>query len=175
MTVKANEVFSVLRKSILVDGFDIVTDMEKSEGSYIIDARNGRKFLDFYTFFASSPLGMNHPKLANENFKERLFRAAVNKVSNADIYTIEFVEWVNAVKNIAMPDYLPYLFQISGGALAIESALKVAFDWKVKKNLKKGLDVIKGQKVLHFDHAFHGRSGYTMSLISKEGCGRPCL
>ncbi|MDD5014941.1 MAG: L-lysine 6-transaminase [Atribacterota bacterium] len=167
MTVKANEVFNVLRKSILVDGFDIVIDMEKSEGSYIIDARDGRKFLDFYTFFASSPLGMNHPKLANEKFKERVFRSAVNKIANSDIYTIEFAEWVDAVKNIAMPDYLPHLFQISGGALAVESALKVAFDWKVKKNLrnlKKEPDVIKGQKVLHFDHAFHGRTGYTMSL-----------
>ena len=34
----------------------------------------------------------------------------------------------------------------------------------LKKNLKKGPDVIKGQKVLHFDNAFHGRTGYTMSL-----------
>jgi len=164
MAVKPDEVFNVLKKSIIVDGFDIVIDMDKSQGSYIVDARNGKKYLDFYTFFASSALGMNHPKLANDEFKERVFRAAVNKVANADIYTVEFAEWVDAVRTIAMPEYLPHLFQISGGALAVENALKTAFDWKVKKNLKKGLDAIKGQKVLHFDRAFHGRTGYTMSL-----------
>src|SRR5665648_88942 len=115
MTVKANEVFNVLRKSILVDGFDIVIDMEKSEGSYIIDARNRRKFLDFYTFFASSPLGMNHPKLANEKFKERVFRSAVNKIANADIYTIEFAEWVDAVKILQCQTIYPIFFKYLGG------------------------------------------------------------
>ncbi len=164
MSVEPKDVLPTLKKSVIADGYDIVIDMEKSQGSYIVDARDGRKFLDFYTFFASSPLGMNHPKLANEDFKERVFRAAINKVANSDIYTVEFAEWVDAVRRIAMPEYLPHLFQISGGALAVENALKVSFDWKVKKNLKKGLDAIEGKKVMHFDHAFHGRTGYTMSL-----------
>ncbi len=162
--VKPEEVLGVLKKHVLVDGFDVVVDMKRSEGSYIVDARDGRKFLDFYTFFASAPLGMNHPKLANDEFKERIFRAAINKVANSDIYSVEYAEWVDTLSRTAMPDYLQHLFQISGGALAVESALKVAFDWKVKKNLKNGLDEIKGQKVLHFDRAFHGRTGYTMSL-----------
>ncbi|MEA1993447.1 MAG: L-lysine 6-transaminase [Euryarchaeota archaeon] len=164
MPIKPENVLPTLKKSVLVDGYNIIIDMEKSKNSYIVDARDGRKFLDFYTFFASAPLGMNHPKLANDEFKERVFRAAVNKVANSDIYTMEFAEWVDAVRRIAMPKYLPHLFQVSGGALAVENALKVAFDWKVKTNLNNGAEAIKGKKVMHFDHAFHGRTGYTMSL-----------
>ena len=48
--VKPQEVLSTLRKHILVDGFPIVIDMEKSLGSRIIDAQDGSEWLDFYTF-----------------------------------------------------------------------------------------------------------------------------
>jgi L-lysine 6-transaminase len=57
---------------------------------------------------------------------------------------------------------------VSGGALAVENALKVAFDWKVQKNFRKGYRTEKGQHVLHLDKAFHGRSGYTLSLTNTD-------
>ncbi|MBC8068273.1 MAG: L-lysine 6-transaminase, partial [Deltaproteobacteria bacterium] len=49
--------------------------------------------------------------------------------------------------------------------------LKVAFDWKVRKNIARGLtkgtdDDLVGTKVIHFENAFHGRSGYTLSLTN---------
>ena len=47
--VTPEEVFPVLERWILRDGFNIVIDMEKSEGSWIVDARTGEKWLDFYT------------------------------------------------------------------------------------------------------------------------------
>ena len=71
--IKPQEVIPTLKKYILVDGFPIVLDLERSNGSHIVDVRDGTEWLDFYTFFASSPLGINHPKLANEEFKERVF------------------------------------------------------------------------------------------------------
>jgi L-lysine 6-transaminase len=43
--------------------------------------------------------------------------------------------------------------------------LKAAFDWKVRKNLAAGKGA-KGHQVLHFLEAFHGRSGYTLSLTN---------
>ncbi len=64
-----------------------------------------------------------------------------------------------------IPDYLPHLFFVSGGALAVENALKVAFDWKVRKNLEAGREEL-GSKIIHFRHAFHGRTGYTLSLTN---------
>ena len=136
--VTPEEVFPVLERWILRDGFNIVIDMEKSEGSWIVDARTGEKWLDFYTFFASAPFGMNHPKLANDEFKEKIFRAAINKVANSDIYTVEMAEFVKTFSEVAVPSGFNHLFFIDYGTLAIENALKVAMDWKVRKLLAQG-------------------------------------
>src|SRR5207253_1259468 len=59
-----------------------------------------------------------------------------------------------------------YLF-IEGGALAIENTLKAAMDWKVRKIMAGGRGE-RGTEILHFRHAFHGRSGYTMSLTNTD-------
>jgi L-lysine 6-transaminase len=61
-----------------------------------------------------------------------------------------------------------HAFFISGGTLAVENALKVAMDWKIKTNFKKGIKEEKGKQVIHFRQAFHGRSGYTMSLTNSK-------
>lgn len=51
----------------------------------------------------------------------------------------------------------------------MENALKVAFDWKSRWNESRGLSAdLGGTKVLHLTEAFHGRSGYTMSLTNTE-------
>ncbi len=163
--VDPNAVFDTLGRHMLVDGFHLVMDLEKSHGSWIVDARNGQKYLDFYTFFATAPLGHNHPRLVEPAFQARLGSIAVNKPANSDIYTTAFAEWVEAFGSQATPDYLPHLFWIDGGSLAVENALKAAFDWKVRKNLAAGKGE-KGSQVLHFREAFHGRSGYTLSLTN---------
>jgi len=136
--ITAENVHDVLRKVMLVDGFDFVLDLENSHGLRMIDAKTGIEYFDFFSFFASSPVGMNHPKMTTPEFKEKLVRAALNKPSNSDVYTTEMAEFVDTFTRIAKPDYLKYLFLIEGGALAVENGLKVAFDWKVKKNFKKG-------------------------------------
>ncbi|SVB42462.1 uncharacterized protein METZ01_LOCUS195316, partial [marine metagenome] len=103
----------------------------------------------------------NHPTLL-EN-RERIAAAALNKITNSDIYSTQMAEFVDTVGRIAQPDYLPYSFYVEGGALGVENALKTAFDWKVRKNLAAGKGE-KGSKVIHFTECFHGRTGYTMSL-----------
>ena len=74
------DVISTLSKHMLIDGFDIIVDLEKSQGSYIHDARDGRRFLDFFTFFATLPIGLNHPKLLTPEFKERVLLLNVGDV-----------------------------------------------------------------------------------------------
>lgn len=164
--VNPNEVHKILDKHILTDGLDMVLDLEKSEGVYLYDSRNSKRYLDFFTFFASNPLGMNHPRLANDEFINKIGKAAINKPSNSDVYTEAMAEFVDNFDRVGIPDYMPYAFFISGGALAVENALKVAFDWKVQKNFEKGYRQEKGHKVLHLEKAFHGRSGYTLSLTN---------
>ncbi|MFV1980787.1 MAG: L-lysine 6-transaminase [Rhodothermia bacterium] len=161
------DVHSAISRHMLADGYPIVLDMKKSEGVYIVDAKSGRTYFDFFTFFASSPFGMNHPKMRlNDEFKERLMEAALNKVSNSDIYTRHMARCVETFSRVGIPDYLPNLFLVSGGAVAVENALKTAFDWKVRKNFKKGYKEEKGHQIIHFERAFHGRTGYTMSLTN---------
>jgi L-lysine 6-transaminase len=166
--IEANSVHNILRKHLLTDGFDIVLDLEKSKAPYLYDAKYGRQYLDFFTFFASNPVGMNHPKLHDEQFLETMMRVAIHNPSNSDIYTAEMAAFVDTFSRVGIPDYMPHAFFISGGALAVENALKVAFDWKVQKNFQKGYRTEKGHKILHFEKAFHGRTGYTMSLTNTE-------
>jgi len=164
--IAPKDVIATLSKHILADGFDIIVDLEKSYGSYIVDARDGTTYLDFFTFFATLPIGLNHPKVLTPEFKEKLLIAAINKPSNSDFYTAEMAEFVDTFARLAMPRSLPHLFLISGGALAVENALKTAFDWKIRLNFQKGYTRELGNQVIHFQQAFHGRTGYTLSLTN---------
>ncbi|WP_158993587.1 L-lysine 6-transaminase [Mucilaginibacter sp. L196] len=169
LLVSPENVQAALNKHVLADGFDLTFDMEKSKGVYIYDAKYNRTLLDFFTCFASVPLGYNHPKMVNdEEFKKNLMLAAMTNPSNSDIYTTQYAQFVDMFDKVGIPDYLPHAFFISGGSLAIENALKVAMDWKVQKNFAKGYTKEKGFQVIHFEHAFHGRSGYTLSLTNTQ-------
>jgi L-lysine 6-transaminase len=163
--VTPQNVHEVLRRHLLVDGFDLVVDLEQSRGSILVDSRFGRRFVDFFSFFGSLPLGFNHPKMREEDFLAKLARASVHKPSNSDIYSVEMAEFVAAFERVGIPQDLPHLFLIEGGALAVENALKAAFDWKIRRNLARGKGE-KGTQVIHFRQAFHGRSGYTLSLTN---------
>jgi len=159
--IDARNVHATIGKHMLADGMDQVIDLKKSHGSWLVDARDGKEYLDLFSMFASMPVGYNHPTLL-EN-RERIADAALNKPTNSDIYSTQMAEFVDTVGRIAQPDYLPYSFFVEGGALGVENALKTAFDWKVRKNLATGKEK-KGSKVIHFAECFHGRTGYTMSL-----------
>ncbi|WP_408582248.1 L-lysine 6-transaminase [Mycobacterium ulcerans] len=167
--IGADDVQEVLGRSMLVDGFDLVLDLSQSAGSYLVDARTGRRYLDMFTFFASSALGMNHPGLAeDEQFRAELLEAALNKPSNADVYSVPMARFVQTFVRVLGDPALPHLFFVDGGALAVENALKVAFDWKSRHNQALGIDAGLGTKVLHLRGAFHGRSGYTLSLTNTK-------
>ena len=158
-----------LSRSMLVDGFDLVLDLKRSAGSYLVDARDGRRYLDMFTFVASSALGMNHPALADdEEFRAELVEAALNKPSNPDVSTVAMAGFVETFARVLGDPALPHLFFVEGGALAVENALKVAFDWKSRHNQARGLDPGLGTRVLHLRGAFHGRSGYTLSLTNTK-------
>ncbi len=161
-------VHEVLGRHMLVDGFSIVYDLEKSKGIWIVDAKTGRSYFDFFSFFASAPIGHNHPRLTTPEFRQRLVRAATNNITNSDLYTVEMAEFVETFSRTAIPASLPHVFLVAGGALGVENALKAAFDWKVQKNFAKGYREEVGTQVIHFREAFHGRSGYTLSLTNTD-------
>ncbi|MCD4849105.1 MAG: L-lysine 6-transaminase [Candidatus Aegiribacteria sp.] len=163
--IPASKVRATIENHMLADGFDMVLDLEKSKGCIIHDSYGDKDYLDLFSFFASAPLGMNHPGLCTEEFRNHIGDVAINKPSNSDFYTEELASFVEAFADTVIPDSHPYLFFISGGALAVENAMKAAFDWKVRKNLEAGRGEL-GSKVIHFRKAFHGRTGYTLSMTN---------
>jgi len=164
--IAPGQVHEALGRHMLVDGYDIVLDLEKSQGRRLWDSRGERWYLDLFSCFATMPLGINHPKMREPEFLAKLTRAAVTNPTNSDVYTTEMAEFVEAFGRLAMPDYLPHLFLIAGGTLGVENALKAAFDWKVRQNFRRGMKDERGHQVLHFREAFHGRSGYALSLTN---------
>ncbi|HET7746403.1 MAG TPA: L-lysine 6-transaminase [Vicinamibacteria bacterium] len=166
--IAPEDVHRTLARHILADGYDLVFDYEKSRGAWVHDSRHGRDLLDFMTFFGSNPIGFNHPKMKDPEFLKVLHRVAQLKPSVSDVYTVEYAAFVETFGRIAKPAHVKYAFFIEGGTLGVENALKAAFDWKVRRNRRKGVPGEKGSQVVHFREAFHGRSGYTLSLTNTD-------
>ena len=164
MKLDPKKIKSILSKYILADGFDPIIDFQNSYGSYLVDERNGDEYLDMFSMFASGAIGYNHPGILKN--KDLLGDVAIHKTTLSDIYNKYYVEFLEKFSDMAMPEYLNRAFFIDGGALAVENALKIAFDWKVRKNIDLGLGENLGTKVIHFNQAFHGRSGYTLTLTN---------
>jgi L-lysine 6-transaminase len=167
ISLPASEVFPTLERNILVDGFHIVIDLEKSRGSLMVDALTGKQYIDCYTYFATLPIGHNHPKMEDPEFRSTLMRAALANPANSDVYSREYAGFVDTFRRIAVPDEFRYLFFVAGGALAVENAMKAAFDWKAQLNQSRGVEG-GGDRILHFKDAFHGRSGYTLSVTNTD-------
>ncbi len=167
LAIHPSNVREVLARHILADGLDMVFDLGRSRGSRIYDARAEEFYLDFFSCFATVPLGYNHPRLTTRETIQELGWAAVQKPSNSDTYTPEMAAFVDTFSRFGVPQSLPHMFLIEGGALAVENALKISFDWKARKNLAAGKGE-KGSQVIHFEDAFHGRSGYTLSLTNTD-------
>ena len=166
-SIAAPDVLRTIEQHVLLDGFKIVIDLEKSRGSYIYNAASDSRLIDLYGFFGSLPVGYNHPYFEQEDVKRDLLRASQIKIANSDVYSEGYARFVETFERVAgMKPLERYLF-IEGGALAIENTLKAAMDWKVRKNMAAGRGE-RGTDILHFRHAFHGRSGYTMSLTNTD-------
>ena len=164
--IRPTAVHETLRRHQLVDGYDLVLDLERSHGSWLHDSVTGEDFLDFFTCFASWPLGYDHPATSDPDFRDELELVARNKPSNSDLYTTHMAAFVERFAGSVTPPGFPYHFWISGGALAVENGLKTAFDWKARKVGPETTDDGNKLVVLHFRQAFHGRSGYTLSLTN---------
>jgi len=164
--IHPHEVHATLARHQLADGMPVVLDLEHSHGSWLRDARTGADYLDFFTCFASWPVGYNHPALHDPSFRARLERAALHNPTNSDLYTTLMAEFVEDFATHVTPSGFEHHFWVSGGALAVENALKAAFDWKARKVGVERVDDGNALSVLHFRQAFHGRSGYTLSLTN---------
>src|SRR6187551_1689448 len=165
--ISPGAVHDTLSRHLLAVGYPIVLDLEQSHGALAVDALTCDTYLDFSSFYGSNPLGYRHPKMLEPDVQARLARAATVKVGNPDFYTTYFAEFVETLARTAAPRELPHYFFVEGGALAVENGMKAAFDWKAQKNLAAGR-AAAGSQILHFEQAFHGRAGYTLSVTNTD-------
>ncbi|WP_292010570.1 L-lysine 6-transaminase [Chryseobacterium sp.] len=161
--IKTNKVKEIIGKHVLADGFDFVMDIEKSHGSWLYDKLTEREYLDMFSMFASASVGYNHPYILEKS--GWLGKMAVNKPTLADVYSEEYAHFLEVFERVVIPEELQYAFFIEGGTLGVENAMKACFDWKTRKNFEKGFQMEAGI-CIHFRQAFHGRSGYTLSLTN---------
>ncbi len=158
-----NTIKKSLGQHILADGFDFIMDIEKSHGSWIHDSLTGKEYLDMFSMFGSGSIGYNHPYVVEKS--AWLGKMAIYKPTLADVYSKEYADFVDTFSRIVMPEELQYTFFIEGGTMGVENAMKACFDWKTRKNFEKGIELEAGI-CIHFKQAFHGRSGYTLSLTN---------
>ena len=167
--IHPTDVHQTLRRHQLADGLPLVCDLERSKGAWLFDSRSNQEYLDLFTCFASWPVGYNHPRMAEREFLVELTRAAACNPSNSDLYTVEMARFVEAFATRVTPVGFPYNFWVSGGALAVENGIKVAFDWKAQNLGRVSFDEdCDDLGILHLRQAFHGRSGYTLSLTNTD-------
>ncbi|WP_433871320.1 L-lysine 6-transaminase [Saccharopolyspora sp. CA-218241] len=164
---RSGSAVGALRERVTGDLLDIVVDLDAGAGCRLRDLRDGTEYLDMTMYFSSAPLGHGHPALREPEFEAELLRVSRVKPSNPDFATVQQARFAETFARVVGVPELPLLFFIDGGTLAVENALKVAFDWKTKVNARAGIGV-RGSRVLHLERAFHGRSGYTMSLTNTD-------
>lgn len=165
--IQASDVHTILGRHQLADGFPFVLDTQRSQGVWLVDAVTGKRYLDCFTSFASWPIGYNHPDLEDSAFREELLEAALVNPANSDLYTGSMAAFVQAFATHVTPDTHPHHFWIAGGGLAVENAMKTAFDWKARKLGRTDMTTpCEDLVILHFNQAFHGRTGYTMSCTN---------
>lgn len=160
------QALDVLSRHMTTDRFNFLPAVDRSQGSRLVTSK-GQQLLDCYTAFASLPIGWNHPRLLDPDFLAEIGKYAIHKPALSDTFSEAMAEMVEKLYRIGIPASMPWIFFVEGGALAVENALKTAFDWKVRKNLAAGRGE-KGSKILHFKQCFHGRSGYTMSMTDSS-------
>jgi L-lysine 6-transaminase len=148
---------------------NICLNPEKSRGSYLYDDISGKTILDLYCFFSTLPLGYNHPIFSTDSFKNDLLTFGGLKPSTGRILTNFIDEFVTDFHNYVNSDIFNKYFFIHGGGLAVENALKIAFDWKRYINNKTGFKVDSNEmQVIALEDAFHGITGYGLSLSANQ-------
>lgn len=114
--------------------FNIRIDFEKSYDSYLFDKKSKTYFLDFFSFFSSLPLGYNHQIFQEKTFINAIRRICSIKVANNAMETEEFNEFLDTFSKHKDMIMFQFFHFCCTGALAVESALKVAIDYKKSKN-----------------------------------------
>src|SRR5438093_12496416 len=73
--IAPSKVLETIEQHVLLDGFKVVVDLDKSRGSYLYNAVDDRRLMDLYVFFGSMPVGFYHPLLDEPDVRRDVLRA----------------------------------------------------------------------------------------------------
>lgn len=159
--MQPSQVHPIVKQYTIGDGLTIVPSLRRSHESWVYDELTKKQYLDCFSMHASMALGWNNSRLVYE--ADKLADICHHNPTNSDLYCEPYAEFIEAFAKVT-PDFKHYFF-ISGGTLAVENALKAAFDYKAQK-LNYSDDKEVDFDVIHLKEAFHGRSGYCLSLTN---------
>src|SRR5262245_26948963 len=91
-TLSPSKVLEEIEQHVLLDGFKIVVDLDKSRGSYLYNAVSNKRLIDLYGFFGSMPVGFNHPHFDDPAVRRDLLRSANVKIADSVVYSPGYVE-----------------------------------------------------------------------------------
>src|SRR3546814_11163231 len=86
--IAPGEVQHTLANYLLADGYDMTFDMERSHDVTIYDSKYQRDLLDFFTCFASVPLGYNPPQMVNDNIGKASCREIVCQYVSISLFAL---------------------------------------------------------------------------------------
>src|SRR5207245_11441199 len=116
--IAASKVLETIEHHVLLDGFKIVVDLDKSRGSYLHNRVDNRRLIDLYGFFGSMPVGFNHPYFDDPQVERDLLRAAKVKIANSDVYSDGYAEFVAKFERVVGLPRLGRYVLSDGAALA---------------------------------------------------------
>ena len=168
MAASPESVFSAVAPHVTpIDKATPVIDFARSQGAKMYDHIKGGSVIDFASHYASLPLGYNHPDFFEEAYEKRLLEVSRVKIANLDVLSDDYVKFLDTFRRVVGVKPFERFFFVDGGALGVENAMKAAFDWKAHRNIHRGKPEGK-LEIMHFRQAFHGRSGYTLSVTNTD-------
>jgi len=139
----------ILERHVLLDGFRIVLDDERSRGSYLFNAASNSPPDRPLRVLRFDAVGYNHPHFDDPAVQEELARAATIKVA-------EFGHLFGGLRRIRRDIFARRRFAAAralsfhrGRRARGREHAQAAMDWKVRKNIAVGRGE-RGTEILHF-------------------------
>ncbi len=129
-----------------------VVDHTKCSGHYIVDIE-GNKYLDMTSGVAVRALGFRYPKQVE--FEQKIKHVA-REIPGQDFMQIPQILLAEKLIEITPGDFEKRVIFTTSGARANENAIKAA------------MDMTHRHRFIAFRPAFHGRTGYALSLTASK-------
>ena len=168
--LQPSEVHEVLARHVLTDGMKLVLDLRRSRGSRLVDARTGRALprhvhlLRLGAAGAESARHRRRPDVHGRACRDRCQQAGQSG---------HVQHRVRRVRRDVRPGarrsrHSPTCSSSKAARWPSKTRSRSPSTGRAGQNEAAGRDRNLGTQIMHLTNAFHGRSGYTLSLTNTE-------